>query len=182
MIMEFMIGCNYWASNAGTEMWKDWSEEAVREDMKILSAYGIKYLRVFPNWRDFQPVMPVYKAQGKLVEYRLEGDRPPENPFFLEECMLERFETFCRICDEYGMKLIVGLITGWMSGRLFVPAALFDKNLFTDSIALYFQQKYVQGLVTRLKNQKNIYAWDLGNECNCLCPAENRYVARFCKR
>lgn len=176
-IMEFMIGCNYWASNAGTEMWKEWSEEAVREDMEILSAHGVEYLRVFPNWRDFQPVMPVYKAKAALVEYRLEGDRIPENPYFLEETMMERFETFCRIGDEYGMKLIVGLITGWMSGRLFVPSALFDKNLYSDPVALYFQQKYVQGMVTRLKEQKSIYAWDLGNECNCLCPAENRYVA-----
>ena len=62
MNKEFMLGCNYWASNAGTEMWLQWSEQTVDEDFEKLSKYGIKYLRVFPNWRDFQPVHPVYDS------------------------------------------------------------------------------------------------------------------------
>ena len=138
--MEFMIGCNYWASNAGTEMWRNWDEAAVREDMEILSAHGIRYLRVFPNWRDFQPVIPLMQGQNVIEEYRLEGDRLPENSYYIDEVMLERFSRFCEICEEYGMKLIVGLVTGWMSGRLFIPAALFGKNLYTDPVAQYFQQ------------------------------------------
>ena len=47
--MDFMIGCNYWASNAGTEMWRNWDESAVREDLRVLSENGIEYMRVFPN-------------------------------------------------------------------------------------------------------------------------------------
>ncbi len=33
---EFIIGCNYWASNAGTEMWNDWNEKIIEEDFKKL--------------------------------------------------------------------------------------------------------------------------------------------------
>lgn len=174
---EFIIGCNYWASNAGTEMWVDWDEDAVRSDLKILSENGIKYLRVFPNWRDFQPAVPLVVGGGDTFEYMLDRNRTPENKYFLEEKMLERFEIFCSVCKEYGLKLIVGLLTGFMSGRMFVPQALLGKNLYCDSDALYFEQLFVKGFVRRFKDNDAIYAWDHGNECNCWGDIKNREEA-----
>ena len=97
---EFMLGCNYWASHAGTEMWKNWDEQQVDRDLNNLSEYGIKYLRVFPNWRDFQPVVPVYFAKGIIKEYMLDGCRQPENPWYLDEIMLGRFGKFCIIAEK----------------------------------------------------------------------------------
>ncbi len=41
--MTFILGCNYWASNAGIEMWKNWDENAIRDDLKILSESGIDW-------------------------------------------------------------------------------------------------------------------------------------------
>lgn len=29
----FSIGCNYWASHAGTAMWRDWRPDVVRRDL-----------------------------------------------------------------------------------------------------------------------------------------------------
>lgn len=168
--MDFMIGCNYWASHAGTEMWAQWDEKQVRADFKLLSEHGVEYMRVFPNWRDFQPVKPMYAGGGNLFEYRLEGDRFPTNPEFLDDVMLERFDIFCDIAEEYGIKLIVGLLTGWMSGRLFIPQALNGLNLLTHPTAILFEQRLIRGMVSRFKHKKAIYAWDLGNECNCMSP------------
>ena len=37
---------------------------------------------------------------------------------------MERFADFADLAEKHGLKLIVGLLTGWMSGRLFVPPAL----------------------------------------------------------
>lgn len=73
--------------------------------------------------------------------------------------------------------LIVGLLTGWMSGRLYIPSALYEKNVYTDPVALYFEQLFVKGFVLRMKNEPAIYAWDLGNECNCMDEAKNRVEA-----
>ena len=174
---DFILGCNYWASNAGTDMWRDWSEAAAREDLEILTAYGVTHLRVFINWRDFQPVMPMLGAQTTIRDYCLEGDRAPENPYYLDEAMLERFGRFCDICEEYGLKLIVGLVTGWMSGRSFIPSALYGKNLSADPLALSLQHKLVKGVVERFRDKKAILAWDLGNECNCLVNAQSRDAA-----
>ena len=175
--MEFMLGCNYWASNAGTEMWVNWDEDAIKKDFRILSENGVNTLRVFPIWRDFQPVYPLYTMAGELKEYRLNESDLPQNPYMLDEKMLERFSRFCDLAQEYGLKLIVGLLTGWMSGRLFIPPALFGKNLYTDSVALNFEQKFIEGFVKRMKDKPAIYAWNLGNECNCMSKAANHEEA-----
>lgn len=158
-------------------MWKNWDEEQVERDMQDLSEYGVKYLRVFPNWKDFQPVMPVYGGEGRIKEYMLEGCREPENPWYLDEVMLDRFGKFCTVAEKYGMKLIVGLITGWVSGRLFIPSALNGKNLCTDPVALKFELLMVRGIVSRFCDRDVIYAWNLGNECNCMSKVNTREEA-----
>ena len=167
-----MLGANYWASNAGTEMWRDFNESTIQSDLKILSDNGIEYLRVFPIWRDFQPVKKMFGCNGAFREYTMENEKKPENPYFLSEIMINRFDRFCEICEQYNLKLIVGLITGWMSGRLFIPQALEDKNLFTHPISILLEQKFIKGFVGTFKSKKIIYAWDLGNECNCLSNIE----------
>lgn len=171
--MEFILGCNYWASNAGADMWRDFDVDAIRADLDALSHYGVRYMRVFPNWRDFQPIMPLYGGRGALAEYCLEGERTPENEYYLDEGVMARFSTFLDLCDEYGIRLIVGLVTGWMSGRLYVPTALYGKNVLTDPTALWFEQLFIRGFVTRFKDRDAIYAWDLGNECNCMADANH---------
>ena len=165
---NFLIGCNYWSYNAGADMWRDWDKDQVEKDLKLLSENKITTIRVFPNWRDFQPVIPVYGYAGNLCEYMLEGEREPENPYFLSEQMLCRFEEFCDVANKYGIKLIVGLLTGWMSGKLYIPTALNDRNLYTDPVALRFERRFIKGFVSRFKDRSEIYAWDLGNECNCM--------------
>ncbi len=75
------------------------------------------------------------------------------------------------------MKLVVGLITGWMSGRLFVPPALEGRNVLTDPLALQWETRLVRYFVRRFKNHAAIAAWDLGNECNCMAPVPTREAA-----
>lgn len=38
--MEFILGCNYWASNAGADMWRDFDVDAIRADLDALSRHG----------------------------------------------------------------------------------------------------------------------------------------------
>ena len=42
--MEFMIGCNYWGSKYGIDMWKYWDEDSIRQDLQALAKYGVKYM------------------------------------------------------------------------------------------------------------------------------------------
>ena len=80
--------------------------------------------------------------------------------------MIKRFNIFCDLAEKYYMKLIVGILTGGMSGRNFIPPALYGKELASDSTALLLEQKFVSGMVNLFKDRRAIYAWDFGNECN----------------
>ena len=173
--MDFILGCNYWASNGGTEAWKNFDKEVVKKDISTLMAHGIRYLRVFPLWRDFQPIEPLIGPQGKICGY-IQNGKSPENNYYLEEKMLKHFSDFLDICKENGIKVIVGLITGWMSGALFIPTALYGKNVITDPTAQYFEQLFIKGFVTRFKEREEIYAWDLGNECNGMSTTAERHA------
>lgn len=175
--MDFILGCNYWASHAGTEMWINWNPGEVEDDLKVLSQNGIHYLRVFPNWRDFQPVMPLYTEKGALYEYRMENGKISDNPEYLDEEMMNHFREFCELAAKYDLKLIVGLLTGWMSGRLFIPSALYGKDIFTNPLALLLGQKFIRGFISRMKDHPAIYAWDLGNECNCMGDTASADIA-----
>ncbi len=170
---KFWIGCNYWPSNAGCHSWRKWDESAVRMDMKRMAEAGMNCLRVFPNWADFQPATPILE-QNIITRYAMADGSRPTNPWYIDEEMLRRFEIFCDIAEENSLSLIVGPITGWMSGRLFVPPALYGVNLFHDPKALMLEQKFIQGFVSSLRRKKAIVAWDHGNECDAMFPIESR--------
>ena len=172
--MSFWVGCNFWASNAGCNMWRHWDEDSLRKDLELLAADGMNCLRVFPIWSDFQPVTPVYGAGGTIREYRMADGTLPQNRWCLDEEMLRRFEVMCDIAAENGLQLIVGLLTGWMSGGLFVPPLLNGVNLRSDPLALLWEQRFVEGFVTRLRHHPAIIAWDHGNECDCMWHTANR--------
>lgn len=171
--MKYMIGCNYWGSKHGIDMWKYWDEQSIRCDLQNLSKYGVKYLRVFPNWRDFQPIQTLYGCAGTEREVRFEGDVKVDNEFGLDMTKIKQFETFCDIAKENGIKLVVAILTGWMSGRLYVPPALAGKNLISDPEALAWESRFIRGFVKNLKHREEIAYWDLGNECNNLGQAKS---------
>lgn len=168
---EFFTGCNYWASHAGTAMWRDWRPDIVAEDLRLLAANGVEVMRVFPLWPDFQPIQALTTAGQRFVEMRF-GERPlPDTAAGragVDEVMVERFRELCRLAETNGIRLIVGLVTGWMSGRMHVPPAFERVNVITDATAIKWQVRMVRYLVRSLKECAAITAWDLGNECNCM--------------
>ena len=172
--MNYMIGCNYWGSKYGTEMWKNWDGESVDKDLETLAKYGVKYMRVFPNWRDFQPLVTIYHGTNAKHEYRLHGETPMTDEFGLDEECMQHFEEVLGYIKKHGMKVIVAVLTGWMSGRMFTPPALYGKNLILDPEAVKLEIKFVKGFVRRFKNSDVIEYWDIGNECNNLSVTQTK--------
>src|SRR5512133_2716663 len=171
---NFVLGCNYWASHAGTAMWSDWRPEIVADDLSQLAAAGLQVLRVFPLWPDFQPLTLLRAGSGEPVEFRHGEARLPDNAegkAGVSALAMGRFATFAGLAEEHGLRLIVGLLTGWMSGRLFVPPALEGRNPITDPAALMWELRFVHEFVRRFKDRPAVVAWELGNECNCMGPA-----------
>ena len=171
---EFMIGCNYWGSKSGTEMWRDWDGASVARDLRELAQYGVRYMRVFPNWRDFQPVHAIRGWGGDLHEYRLHGTELLTDPAGLDEACMDHFAELCRAARENHIQLIVALVTGWMSGRMFAPPAVDGLNHITDPESLKWQTRFVRGFVRRFRDEPAICAWDLGNESNNLSRSPSR--------
>jgi beta-galactosidase len=175
---SFSIGVNYWASHAGTRTWSNWKPEIVEADFKQLSENGVKVLRVFPLWPDFQPIKQIYSGEGSK-KYITIGDEPlpmlGPGSDGMSEIQLQHFKIMADLADKYHLKLVVGLVTGWMSGKLYVPQALEGKNILTDPEALMWQQKFVTSFVNRFKYHKAILAWDFGNECNVMGKIDNYY-------
>jgi hypothetical protein len=161
-------------------MWTDWQPEVVDADLRQLAEGGLRVLRVFPLWPDFQPITLLRGGQGYPREVRL-GEAPlpdtPEGQAGLSAEMLERFAAFCDLAEKHGLQLVVGLLTGWMSGRLFVPPALEGRNPLTDPLALMWEVRFARAFVRRFKGHPAIRAWDLGNECNVMGPVDTPEAA-----
>ena len=175
--MKYMLGANYWGRRWGTEMWLHYDKKEVREELKQLSEWGVRCLRVFPNWRDFQPVEKAYAWQGTFGEYVNSNSGVPVYDDGVDEGQIENFRDFCRAAGEFGIELVVSIVTGWMSGKLFTPPVLNGKNLITDPEALMWMRRFIHRFVSEFKNERCIISWDLGNECNCLGRAETEYEA-----
>ncbi len=178
------LGVNYWASHAATRMWSQWNESVVEKDIQALAGIGCEYLRVFPLWPDFQPIM-ILRANcfkgGYKRGYAYTGERPLPHTEAgragVDETMMERFERLCDIAQQNNMKVIVPLINGHMTFRIYNPPAVEGLDHFTDPESLMWQGKFIHYFVKRMKHHPAIVAWEIGNESNCLSAAESRATA-----
>lgn len=173
---EFMLGVNYWASHAGTAMWKNWNAEIVEADLRLLGEYGIKVLRIFPLWEDFQPITALLSYAGEVHEISfgeefLSDDE--EGRAGVSSSAMKKFEDFLDIADKYGFKVIVSVLTAWMSGRCFFPPAISGRSVYSDPFCIKWEERFVKYFVKRFKGRECIVAWELGNECNCMGKASS---------
>ena len=174
---DFMLGCNYWDSAHGTDMWRYFDRETVEKDLEALASSGVRVMRVFPNWRDFQPVKKLYAWRGEEHGYVDADEKPLSDPTGVDPRMIARFREFAAIAEKNRVSLLVSVVTGWMSGRLFLPPALEGKNPISDPEVLCWTDRFIRGFVNGVKDLPNVLLWDLGNESNCLGPASSRYEA-----
>ena len=179
------LGVNYWASHAATQMWSRWDAEEIEKDFKLLAEHGVSILRVFPTWNDFQPICAIHHAgraemdsyETRMFETEEHCPDTPAGYAGVDERMMERFELFCNLAEKYGFKLIVCVLTGHMTSRLFIPRALERLNLYSDPIALKWEARYIDYFVRRMKHHPAIWAWESGNETNCLGKIQNHEQA-----
>ena len=164
---EFFVGCNYWARHAGMYMWSNWRPDVVERELAELAKYGVRVMRVFPLWPDFQPLTGNCRAGGAYKGF-LQNNGPLQNSAAVDEEMMRRFRFFCDVAQKNDIKLIVGIITGWMSGRQFVPVVFEEKNVLVDPEAVMWATRFTKYFVEQLRDHPAIAAWDYGNECNAM--------------
>lgn len=173
---KYIIGVNYWASHAGIRMWEEWDERVVEEDFKRFSQLGIEVVRMFPLWSAFQPIKQLYqwRKMPREIRYKESPVSADNEALFcgVDVVMMERFERALELADKYSLKVSVGILTGWMSGRMFVPEALLGLDLMSDPVALKWELAFVQCFVKHFKDNPAILSWSSGNETDCLADAD----------
>lgn len=164
---SFALGCNWWASHAGTAMWRDWRPEVIEADFARIAAAGMTVVRCFPLWPDFQPIVQLRGGGGRQREVR-HAEAPLADRSGVDPAMLDRLAWTAACASRHGLGLVVGLVTGWMSGRYYAPPAIAHLNPITDPEAILWQVRLVRSVVGRLRDEPAVAGWDLGNECNCM--------------
>jgi len=164
----FQVGCNYWASHAGTEMWRRWDADVVERDFAKMAAHGMTLVRVFPIWRDFQPIAQLRPGNQSPREIAWKDDGPLPNPEGVDDEMVARFRTLCDSAAKNRIRLVVGLVTGFMSSRGYVPPALEGRSPINDPECVKWEVRFIRRFIRALKDHPAVAAWDLGNECNCM--------------
>ena len=165
---KLILGINYWASENAINMWSDWNADVVDKDFKKIKDVGLDYIRVFPLWSVFQPLCSI-NHNSDVIEYRFGEEPLPDTESGragVSEEACEKFEIMCQLAQKHGLKVIVGLITGHMSGRYYAPPAFSSKNPLTDYTTIKWEIRFIKYFVSRFKNQPCIAGWDLGNEVN----------------
>lgn len=162
MDTPFILGVNYWPRKKAMYWWSDFDAGEVREEFAIIHELGLKIVRIFLLWDDFQPAPDEISASS-----------------------LKNLVTVCDIADSYNLKLNVTFFTGHMSGPSWAPrwmlhgerpqyvrqvvsqGKIVEKgylNPYSEIKVLEAQKLQLRTVVNLLKDHPGIGLWNLGNE------------------
>lgn len=157
---KFAFGVDYFSSETGENMWTNFSAETTEKDFIALRKLNIKWIRLLPLWKEFQPIKqsnsnPVYE-DGKELPDTCEGKAG------VNALLMDRLETVMNLAFKYGFKVDL-VIFGWGFGKgNYIPSILENKNIFQHSTALLWEQKYVDYVVTRFSTHPALGGWNIG--------------------
>ena len=167
---KFGYGVNYWASEKATRMWRDFDANAIEKDFSALKNIGVRWIRLFPTWDDFQPIKQSETWGGVHAEvvYNDETflDDSPEGVAGVSKVMFQRLDTVMNLCTKYGFKVDLTIFTGLIGSMKYIPRLFENENVFTDPVALMWEQKFIKYMVIRYKDHPALAGWNLGNECS----------------
>ena len=159
----FRLGVNYWPASKGVTLWKDFNIDEVHSDMNTIAEMGLDLVRVYLTWEDFQP-----------------------DPDSVNCCALARLTRLCDAVAAEGLKAIITLNTGHLSGHNWVPPWLLDSQLppfadqpiiskgrrvsggyrdpCVDPMARKAALRLIRAIARTLADHQAVWAYDLGNE------------------
>ena len=175
---SFVLGINYWPRRKAMYWWSDFDPGEVREEFSLLRELGIRLVRIFLLWDDWQPA-PDHVSPAALVH--------------LSQVMT--------IAANLDLKLDVTFFTGHMSGPNWSPGWLLEpdkplpprvrqlvsggrvvdcgyRNPYTDPAALEAAELLLRTVVGRFHEHPAVGLWNLGNEPDLFAWPPNAAAGR----
>jgi endo-1,4-beta-mannosidase len=163
----FTLGVNYWPRRKAMYWWSNFDAGEVREEFSIIGETGLKMVRIFLLWDDFQP-----------------------EPTIVSKEAVDNLVKVADIAAEKGLGLNITFFTGHMSGPNWAPRWLVGgslppraheywlrevvsagqktdlgyRNMYQDEVALQAEKLLVKTVVSALKDHPGVWLWNLGNE------------------
>lgn len=158
----FLLGINYWPRRSAMYMWERFDIGEIREDFERIESLGLRVVRFFIMWEDFQP-----------------------QPDRMDPQMLARFDAVMNAVADAGLRAMPTFFTGHMSGVNYLPQWALDESVphgrfrtftrgmrelpwgagdFYSGALLDAARLQVRSIGERCRGHQALYLWDLGNE------------------
>ena len=168
----FWLGVNYWPAQSAMYWWQHFDRSLLGDDLTKIQETGLKIVRIFMLWEDFQP--RARKVSTPCLDHMVE---------------------LAEQADGRGLAVLPTFFTGHMCGVNWLPPwALWAKekdapypafsqgklrrnlprNFYEDPEILEAQVMLVREVSGALKGHPGIWAWDLGNSPSAVVtPPDN---------
>jgi endo-1,4-beta-mannosidase len=180
---RFMLGVNYWPAAQAMDWLRVYDPAITRGDFARARAAGLDTIRVFVRWEDAQPTADTFDA-----------------------AVLRRLVDAADAAVEVGVRLLVTLFTGHMSGVNWIPAWAVGgpsgdprfrivsggrpgspevgiRNWYRDAAVVDAQERLATATADALAGHPGVWGWDLGNEnSNCTIPPDHASADAWLER
>jgi endo-1,4-beta-mannosidase len=135
------LGANFWSRTGGPLMWRNYDQETVRAELRVLADHGLNMTRSFFYWPDFMPA-----------------------PDRIDEEMVAKYADFLDRHTEAGLTTIPTFLVGHMSGENWDPPWRCGRDLYSDVWMVARQAWFAGEMVRRFRSHPAVCGWLVSNE------------------
>ncbi|MEV6269348.1 cellulase family glycosylhydrolase [Kribbella sp. NPDC051936] len=147
------FGVNYVPREQWWNAWVDFDEASIADDLNGIAGLGCDHVRIQCLW-------PVFQAF----------------PTSVSATALRRLSTMLDRAYDAGLDVWVTVLNGFLSGWVFRPAWMHDRNVFTDPLAIAGASTLLEAVADVVARHPAGAGIDIGNEPNMLVGSEREPV------
>ncbi len=171
----FLLGVNYWPARSAMYWWRDFDKSALADDFDRIVETGLKIVRIFLLWEDFQP--RTGRVSIPCLDHLVDVAEQA-HPRGL--CILPTFFTG-HMC---GLSWLPPWSLWARQGDLHIPVfsqgkvrSNLPRNFYEDPEILEAQVLLVREVSGALQGHPAVRAWDLGNTPSAVVHPPDRQAA-----